>query len=70
MDIFPLSEFQTIKLADFFFDVAKGALLAAFGFTFAAPYEFIPKFSLFTAGVLTAMIFLYSGLWLVKGIKR
>lgn len=70
MDIFPLSEFQTIKLADFIFDVAKGAILAGLGFVFVVPAELTIKIPISVGGISFGIMSLYLGLYLVRGIER
>lgn len=67
---FSLNSAQAKSLSGFFFDIAKGSLLAALGFTVALSSAFLVRLIFLIANTAIAILFLYIGLSLLKEIKE
>jgi len=63
------TQYQAKLLADFCSDIAKGALLAALGFSIVTPTEVFLKLTFSLGGIFTAAIFLYWALGLAREVS-
>lgn len=68
--LFLLNKTQCKGMADFFFDVAKGALLAGLGFSVVTPTLLILRLTFFFNGVVFAGGCLYFALWFLRGVDN